>query len=312
MYFGSVRFFKHVILSVIALLIIIPTAGCVGFAIQHQQLKTENGLLLARQAQLTALLAAAESVGAASAPAETGGAEPAGAAAGAYPIAYQLEYPQLYVDNSWQYAPDSARTIYLTFDDGPTSLTPDVLDILGRYGIPATFFVVFRDDDFARVQYQRIVNEGHTLAVHSATHDYNIIYRSVEDFLEDFAMLSALLEEVTGVKPEIFRFPGGSVNSYNNAIRTELIAEMLRRGYTYYDWDVSAGSSTNTATRDSIYGSVVNGVSGRDRAIVLLHDAGTRATVEALPGIIEGLLASGYQFGALDKTIRPARFDYLF
>ena len=317
MYIGSVRFFKHLILTVLALLIIIPTTGFVYFAYQYQNLKNQ----IAAQAEVLQQGQAALSEDAVlsddkentqnnpvlavyaadhtSDTAETG-------------LLYQLEYPQLYVENDFTYKTEAEKTIYLTFDDGPTELTPQILDILKDHDVKATFFVVYRDSDEAKLLYKRIVDEGHTLALHSATHNYKKIYQSVESFLDDYATLSDMLFEVTGTKPELFRFPGGSVNNYNKEIYQELIAEMLRRGYTYYDWDASAGSSTSTATADSIYSNVMNGVSGKQRAIVLMHDAGTRATVSVLPKIIDSLKASGYKLEVLDKNIRPANFDYSY
>jgi len=312
MYIGSVRFFKHLILSVIALLIIVPTAGCIYFAIQYQSLKS-------RALEQIALIPPSLSQEEPQENRESGNYESAFAVYASDQItdesptrafSYQLLYPQLYVENNFQYFTAADKTVYLTFDDGPTGLTPRVLDILKDQGTRATFFVVYRDSSDADELYKRIVDEGHTLAIHSATHDYKKIYSSVEFFLDDFALLSDKLEELTGKKPEIFRFPGGSINSYNKEIYQELAAEMLRRGYTYYDWDVSAGSSTNTANKASIYSNVMNGVSGKSQAIVLMHDAGTYATVEALPEIINSLKASGYKFEVLNKKIKPACFDY--
>jgi len=309
MYVGSVRFFKHLILSVIALLIIIPTVGCVYFAVQYQSLKALNFEQIAEYSatdEKDAHEGGGLDILAVYASDETAIEDEPVARA----LSYQTLYPQLYVENDFSFITETENTVYLTFDDGPTSLTPQVLNILKEHGIVATFFVLYQTGDEARALYNRIVDEGHTLAVHSATHDYRVIYQSVEAFLEDFAALSDMLVEVTGVQPEIFRFPGGSFNRYNMIIQQELIAEMLRRGYQYYDWDVSSGSSTNTATRESIYSNVMRGISGRKQAVVLMHDAGTSATVAALPDIITSLKASGYTFEALDKTIRPVCFNY--
>lgn len=310
MYIGSVRFFKHLILSVIALLIIVPTAGFIYFALQYQYLKAQN--LTPAAAELSQISHdTSHTVYASEESADSPDAEASLAAEiPDVPLDYQLEYPQLYVENDFQYITETEKTVYLTFDDGPTKLTPQILDILEKYGVHATFFVVYQSSDEAKALYKRIVDEGHTLAIHTASHDYKKIYKSVESYLDDFAILSDMLEDVTGVKPEIFRFPGGSINNYNKEIQQELAAEMLRRGYTYYDWDVSSGSSTNTATRDTIYSHVINGVSGKQRAIVLMHDAGTSATVAALPDIIDALKASGYKFEALNKNVKPACFDY--
>lgn len=311
MYLGSVRFFKHLILSVIALLIIVPTVSCICLGVAYHNLKAEFS---AYQSNLGIPLTDAENPEDA---AETNGD---GSGFTAYaaddlgksdiPPDYQSKYPELYIDNDFIYSQDTQNTVYLTFDDGPTGLTPQVLDILKQYGIHATFFVVYQNGEEAKALYQRIVDEGHTLAVHTASHEYKTIYKSIDNYLDDFARLSDMLEQVTGEKPEIFRFPGGSINSYNRGIYQELISEMLRRGYTYYDWDVSSGSSTKSASKASIFSNVLNGVSGKSRPIVLLHDAGSSATVSALPDIIEQLTASGYTFDVLTKDVRPTCFDY--
>ena len=311
MYIGSVRFFKHLILLTITLLIIVPTVGFIYFAIQYNSLKVLgtapalSGVPPMSQEVPNAVFASEEY------PDDMSDADISNdSGVPDVPLDYQLEYPQLYVENDFQFITETEKTIYLTFDDGPSGLTPRVLDILKDRGVHATFFVVYQDGEEAKALYKRIVDEGHTLAIHTASHNYKKIYQSVESYLDDFAVISDMLEDVTGVKPEIFRFPGGSFNKYNMEIQMALAAEMLRRGYVYYDWDVSAGSSTNTATRDTIYSHVVNGVSGKQRAIVLMHDAGTSATVAALPDIIDALKASGYKFQVLNKSVKPACFDY--
>jgi peptidoglycan/xylan/chitin deacetylase (PgdA/CDA1 family) len=225
---------------------------------------------------------------------------------------YQAKYPHLNIDNNYEYNIETEKTIYLTFDDGPSGLTPQVLDILNSHGVKATFFVVYRDSEEAKSLYRRIVDEGHTIGLHSATHNYREIYASVDAFLDDLAVLSDHVFDITGVKPELLRFPGGSINSFSKNIYNELMNEVLRRGYTYYDWDVSSGSSTNTATTASVYSNVINGVSNKHRAIVLMHDAGTLATVSALPDIIDSLQASGYMLEVLNRYIQPTCFDYSY
>ena len=118
----------------------------------------------------------------------------------------------------------SRKTVYLTFDDGPSARTPEVLKILEEYGVKATFFVVGKDTEQSKQWMRDIVAAGHTIGVHSFTHDYREIYSSVEDYLDDFAKEYALIEEVTGVPPQIFRFPGGSINAYNGHIYQEIVA----------------------------------------------------------------------------------------
>lgn len=227
---------------------------------------------------------------------------------------YQGKYSGLYVDNDFNFTlrPDE-KICYLTFDDGPDrNNTSRILDVLKEYDVKATFFVVYKDYKEERELYKRIVEEGHTIGVHTASHNYRKIYASVDAYLDDFERCSEQIESVTGVKPEIFRFPGGSVNSYNSHNYMEIIAEMVRRGYTYYDWNVSSGDAaaarvSATTIRDNV---LKNGTK-LNKKIVLMHDGtGHGTTAEALPEIIEGLLAQGYKIEALTNDVEPVCFGY--
>ena len=204
------------------------------------------------------------------------------------------------------------HNVYLTFNSVPGENTNAILDVLAAYGVKATFFVSGSEEEGAEAVYQRIVNEGHTIAVHTASHQYTEIYSSVEAYLTDFEKMSSHIESVTGVKPEIFRFPGGSVNTYNSSLYREIIAEMTRRGYTYYDWNVSSGDAAiGVVTKERIISNVLTGSAAQDDAIVLMHDGpGHSATAAALPQIIEGLKEQGYTFDRLDKTVTPWCFGY--
>ncbi len=229
-------------------------------------------------------------------------------------IEYQEKYDDLYIDNDFEFTDDTSKKIcYLTFDDGPNvENTTRILDALKEYDAKATFFVIYKDSKAERALYRRIVEEGHTLAVHSASHSYDKIYASVENFLDDFDRISRQIEDSTGVKPEIFRFPGGSVNGYNMAISQELIAEMLRRGYVFYDWNSSSGDAAGASvSKSEIVSNVLNTGTKQKKKIVLLHDgSGHKATADALPEILEGLLDQGYELRALDNSVKPICFAY--
>ncbi len=227
---------------------------------------------------------------------------------------YQEEYKNLYVDNDFEFVTPEKKTCYLTFDDGPTEeITDSVLDTLKKYDVKATFFVINNDSTSAKRLYRRIINEGHTIAIHTNSHNYEKIYESVDAYLKDFNKIERHIENITGVKPEIFRFPGGSVNSYNIEIYSELIAEMLRRGYNYYDWDISSGDASGPyVSAGEIKRNVLSQADyDYKEIIVLMHDGrGHVNTAEALPDIIKGLKAQGYSFAALTKDVRPSSFGY--
>lgn len=237
-----------------------------------------------------------------------------GAAKSDSPLTYQGTYKDLYVDNDFKFVTPKKKTCYLTFDDGPAEgVTEKVLDTLKKYNVKATFFVIRNDSIAAKRLYRRIVDEGHTIAVHTNSHNYEQIYESVEAYLKDFNKISRHVENITGVKPEIFRFPGGSVNSYNIDIHSELIAEMLRRGYNYYDWDISSGDAAGAyVSAGEIRRNVISQADyDYKEIIVLMHDGrGHVNTAEALPDIIKGLKAQGYSFAALTNDVRPSSFGY--
>ena len=237
--------------------------------------------------------------------------------AGACPVSgsepYMKLYPELYAENPPEHFKEDSGTVYLTFDDGPSDRTSDILEILDRYGIKATFFVCGGEDEKSQQLMRDIVNAGHTIGIHSISHDYEKIYSSVESYLDDFNETYMCVYNATGVKPQIFRFPGGSINNYNRFTYMQIIAEMTRRGFVYYDWNVSGEDAVHGADWTSIYNNIMSGIKSNtaDRAIVLLHDSQSKEnTVLVLEDIIDRLLEDGYKFDKLDNTVNPATFTY--
>ena len=230
-----------------------------------------------------------------------------------YSEPYMELYPELYAENPPASFKEDSGTVYLTFDDGPSDRTSDILEILGRYDIKATFFVCGGEDEKSQQLMRDIVNAGHTIGIHSISHDYEKIYSSVESYLDDFNETYTCIYNATGVKPQIFRFPGGSINNYNRFTYMQIIAEMTRRGFVYYDWNVSGEDAVRGADWTSIYNNIMSGIKSNtaDRAIVLLHDSQSKEnTVFVLEDIIDRLLEDGYKFDKLDNTVNPATFTY--
>jgi peptidoglycan/xylan/chitin deacetylase (PgdA/CDA1 family) len=188
---------------------------------------------------------------------------------------------------------DGMKRIYLTFDDGPSSNTDKILDVLDSYGIKATFFVVGKSgyDE----QYKRIATEGHTLAMHSYSHRYSEIYASLEAYKSDLTLLHNFLYELTGVDCNIVRLPGGSSNTVSRVDMNEVVSYLNDEGILYFDWNVSSqDASSNILSADEIADNVLNNLNKYNNSIVLLHDASNKdTTVEALPIIIEKTLESG-------------------
>lgn len=204
---------------------------------------------------------------------------------------------------------EPVKQVYLTFDDGPSPNTGLVLDILAEYGIKATFFVVGYEDEESAEYYKRIVEEGHTLAMHSYTHNYGIIYENIDAFRQDVTRLSDLLTDITGVKPVIYRFPGGSSNTVAAMDINECKAYLEQEGIVYFDWNVSSGDgNANKTPVESIVSNVVDGVSERQRSVVLMHDSAAKSnTVEALCTIIEKLQEMNVVFLPITETTKPVQ-----
>ena len=194
--------------------------------------------------------------------------------------------------------------VYLTFDDGPSDNTAAILDTLAKYNVKATFFVVGKTDDQSKEMYQRIVNEGHTLGMHSYSHKYSVVYDSLDAFETDFNQLQSYLYDITGQECRLYRFPGGSSNQVSNTDMSEFIRFLNEEGVTYFDWNVSSGDATSQAyTADELLNNVLTDVPKYKTSVVLMHDSNTKSTtVEALGTMIEALQGMGAQILPIDEN----------
>lgn len=191
--------------------------------------------------------------------------------------------------------PEFDKSVYLTFDDGPSSNTNAILDILKEYDVKATFFVVGKTDEASKEAYKRIVAEGHTLGMHSYSHKYDEIYQSKESFTEDLSRLQEYLYEVTGVWSRYYRFPGGSSNTVSKVDMQELIAWMNESGIIYYDWNTASGDAVSRQLpKDTIVENCLENLDRQSECMILMHDAADKqTTVEALPEIIAKIRLRG-------------------
>ena len=194
--------------------------------------------------------------------------------------------------------------VYLTFDDGPSDNTAAILDTLAKYNVKATFFVVGKTDNQSKEMYQRIVNEGHTLGMHSYSHKYSVVYDSLDAFETDFNQLQSYLYDITGQECRLYRFPGGSSNQVSNTDMSEFIRFLNEEGVTYFDWNVSSGDATSQAyTADELLNNVLTDVPKYKTSVVLMHDSNTKSTtVEALGPMIEALQGMGAQILPIDEN----------
>ena len=380
LYFGSVRFFKHLILTVIALLIITPTVLCI--VLVGDNIKKADEISRLTSASQESSYSDSENSGALpqdgssgenssqespdsntenssdstastseqygssdieSSPEQTSSASESQTPATSEPQPdssdpaqsqteqsqteqsdpqsqpdssgtsteapdYTALYPDLYADKyDGEYINDD-NTVYLTFDDGPSVLTENITYYLKQEGVTATFFVVPEDTEFCRSLLKKIHDAGYSIGIHSSSHDYDKIYGSVTDFLDDFYAAYKIVYEATGERPSIYRFPGGSVNDWNTDTREAIIKEMSRRGFEYFDWNVDSNDWQGYGWTQ-LYNNVTSDACELSTPVILFHDTGAREnTVLVLEDIIAALKANGYSFGSLSQKTEPVHF----
>lgn len=273
-----VKRLKKMILWTIALAILIPVIGCILLSVRVFQLKKQVAVL-------TEQLPTEEMQEEASGVYETTKVEES------------VRDTETKAEEPAKINPvkSSGKKVYLTFDDGPSSNTDQILDILKDYDVKATFFVVGKTDERSVKAYQRIVEEGHTLAMHSYSHRYDEIYESKEAFARDLNSLQEYLYETTGVWPRIYRFPGGSSNTVSKVDMQELIEYLTDIGITYFDWNVASGDAVSrTLPAETIVNNCLSGIEKQRESVILMHDASNKGTtIEALPQIIEAIQEQG-------------------
>ena len=273
-----VKRLKKMILWTIALAILIPVIGCILLSVRVFQLKKQVAVL-------TEQLPTEEMQEEASGVYETTKVEES------------VRDTETKAEEPAKINPvkSSGKKVYLTFDDGPSSNTDQILDILKDYDVKATFFVVGKTDERSVKAYQRIVEEGHTLAMHSYSHKYDEIYESKEAFARELNSLQEYLYETTGVWPRIYRFPGGSSNTVSKVDMQELIEYLTDIGITYFDWNVASGDAVSrTLPAETIVNNCLSGIEKQKESVILMHDASNKGTtIEALPQIIEAIQEQG-------------------
>lgn len=201
------------------------------------------------------------------------------------------------------------KIVYLTFDDGPSDNTIKILDILDKYDIPATFFVVGPSYKLKNSLLKEIVNKGHSLAIHSYNHEYSKIYKSEKDYLDDFYMCLNWIKQITNTTPKIYRFPGGSSNTITTkAIIQSIINTLSKKGFKHTDWNVDSFDSHYNKESNLIIKNTIDGIKTNEEKniftqTILLHDNTKKiGTTHAISHIIEYLIANGYQFKTLNEN----------
>ena len=197
------------------------------------------------------------------------------------------------------------KWVCLTFDDGPSKTTPDVLAALNTAGVHGTFFVVATgyNEKYLPLLTQAAA-AGHQIALHSASHEYSDIYQSSDAYWEDIALLKERIAPYVDVESiRYLRFPGGSTNTVSRryggkGLMKQLKAEVEQKGLQWVDWNVCAEDAVGGhPSADTIYRNVVRETGQQTNCIVLMHDSSsTHTTAEALPDIIQWYTDNGYTF----------------
>lgn len=203
----------------------------------------------------------------------------------------------------------SDKTIYLTFDDGPSYLTESILNILKEEKVPATFFVTSKQINEYRNDIIRMKKENHTVALHSATHNYSYVYSSLNNYFNDLNKINNDVYNIIYTNSHIIRLPGGSSNTvskkYQLGIVTQITNKLTEEGYHYFDWNIDSEDASGTLEKEKIYNNVVSRLhSGTN--IVLMHDAPSKkTTMEALDSIIKYGKNNNYTFAKITNDTPP-------
>ena len=195
------------------------------------------------------------------------------------------------------------KVVYLTFDDGPSENTKQILDILAQYNAKATFFITGANEE-CRPYIKEAYEAGHTIGLHTYTHDYAGVYESDEAYFDDLEKIGEVAKEQIGFVPCFIRFPGGSSNmvsaKYNSGIMSRLVDAVQQKGYQYYDWNLDSGDAAGCGKEEIEQNSDTDKF---NHVMILFHDTQTKdATVEALPAILEYYSGLGYELRAIDRS----------
>ncbi len=202
------------------------------------------------------------------------------------------------------------KIAYLTFDDGPSEITANVLEALKKEEAKATFFLIGEQITEETVPLlQRMVVEGHEIGMHTYSHRPEIIYASAEAYISDVLKTAEKIKEATGITPRYFRFPWGSNNCYIKATRQEIVERLEKEGYIYFDWNVSGEDSLGKPSEAAIYRNVEKDAFKYKQPVILLHDSATnKNTANVLPDILQLFKEAGYRFETVDRRYQPYQY----
>lgn len=202
------------------------------------------------------------------------------------------------------------KVAYLTFDDGPSETTKEVLKVLEEKDVNATFFLIGNQitDDTVPILKQSVAG-GNCIGIHTYCHECKVIYCSAEAYLNDFKQAYDAIKDNLGVEPKIFRFPWGSANRFLSNIEEEVIQKLEAEGFTYFDWNVSAEDSVGKPTSYSIMSNIRKDYKKYNKPVILMHDSScNKLSAKMLPQVIDELKSAGYSFDTLDHMATPYQY----
>ncbi len=205
------------------------------------------------------------------------------------------------------------KIVYLTFDDGPSAVTEEILDYLDQEQIKATFFVIGMETERAEKILARMKKDGHAIGLHTYSHNYEKIYSSAENFFSDQEKLEYYLKERIGYIPDFFRFPGGSCNATAGQWVLDKIKEQaIKKGLVWFDWNaVAEDSGASAAPANQMAENIINSGGEKKRILVLMHDNSIRTTaVDCLKIIVPYYREKGYRFETLSSKVSPIQFPW--
>lgn len=227
-------------------------------------------------------------------------------------VTTELVQPEVLEDTTEETTEEPAvsngKKVYLTFDDGPSERTGEVLKILDEKGVKATFFVIHTPLEQDYHFYNEIVEDGHTLAMHSYTHAYSEVYASMDSYKKDVLDLQDFLKEQTGVSVRYYRFPGGSSNTLSDVPMQDMIKFLDEQNITYFDWNAQNNdASSKKQTADQVLKKALDDIhSNKGDTILLMHDSVSHdETVAALPLLIDQLKSEGYEICPITDETKP-------
>lgn len=275
-----------------------------------QNLKDENQQLNSKLSDLTSALSEAQSKSS-SAESETQKLKEENQALQSKYDEMQKKISQSVTGQSYKTTTGSSKVAYLTFDDGPSQYTAELLNTLKANGIHATFFVVGTNVVSYRDVVKRAYNEGNVIGIHCYNHSYSSVYASRSAFFNDFNRIKNLLTDILGKSPCVCRFPGGTGNTvsdrYEAHFMKNILPQVISMGITPFDWNVEAGDAEAVpASAQDVVNNVIKGAKQYSHPVILCHDI-KKNTVDAMPSVISQLKLSGYSFGILSANSPPCR-----